>query len=349
MIKVGIIGTTGYGGLELTRLLVGHPEVEIKYIASNSYAGKLFSDIYPNYKGVLDVSLEEVDFEKIKATCDLVFTALPHGVSSKLIPNMYDGKLKIIDLSGDFRYDDINTYESWYETKHNSPKLNDKAIFGMPELNKEDIKKSLFIANPGCYTTCSILALAPVIEKEIIDDNNIYIDAKSGVSGAGRKESLAFSFSEVSDDFKAYGLANHRHTSEIEEKLSKLGNREIKLSFTPHLLPIKRGILATIYAPLKEVFKSYEEEDIIEIYKQYYKDQPFVVIHKKGSLPQIKYVAGSNFIHIGIKIDKRLNRLIIVSCLDNLVKGAAGQAIQNMNLIFGLDETTGLMNPGFYV
>lgn len=344
-IRAGVLGATGYAGIELVRLLLSHPEVEITYIVSNSYVGQKISEVYPHLKSVFELECSELDEEKAAALCDIVFTALPHGASKKVIPALYEKGLKIIDLSGDFRYDDVKVYETWYGESHPAPELLKKAVYGLPELHRSQIKKTDIIGNPGCYTTCSILGLAPLLAKGLCETKNIIIDAKSGVSGAGRGLAVDYHFCECTENMKAYKIATHRHTSEIEQELSNLAGEPIVLSFTPHLVPMKRGIFATCYANLKAPMQS---EELKKVYQDYYQGEYFVRVYQDG-LPESNHVAGSNFVDIGVSVDPRLNRAVIVSCIDNLIKGAAGQAVQNMNLLFGLEESAGLKNAGFYL
>lgn len=338
--NVSVIGATGYSGAELMRILSAHPKVNITHAVSKSFAGKKMSDIYESFIAS-DYTLEELDIDAICADSDLVFTCLPHGTSSDVVPQLLSRGVKVIDLSGDFRYNDAAVYEKWYNLEHGAPHLLEQSVFGMPEMYRDKIRSANLIGNPGCYTTSAILALAPLLSAGLIDKNSIIIDAKSGVTGAGRSAKLPLLFTEVDETFKAYGLAAHRHTSEIEQELSIAADSEITLSFTPHLLPIKRGILSTIYASTT----AYEEQ--IKKAYEVYSSEPFV--HVVDGLPEIKHVAGSNNCAIGFKIDKRLNRIIIVSCIDNLVKGAAGQAVQNMNIICGFDESEGLNKIGWYL
>ena len=344
MIRVGVLGATGYAGAELVRLLCAHKNVEITSLASKTYAGQKMSDVMPSLRGICDIVLEEADAERASEKCDVVFTALPHGVSHKVIKELYEKGLKVIDLSGDFRYNDLNVYKEWYGVEHACPELLEKSVYGLCELHRDEIKKSSLIGNPGCYTTCSILGLAPLLKEGIVETKNIIIDAKSGVSGAGRSLSLQTHFAECTETMKAYKIATHRHTSEIEQELSILANEEIILSFTPHLVPMKRGILVTEYANLK---KPYTKEELLDIYKNFYKGEKFVRI--LDTLPEIKNVTGSNYVDISLTVDKRLNRVIVVAVIDNLIKGAAGQAIQNMNQLFDLPEYEGLDRPGYYV
>ena len=344
MFTAAVLGATGYAGIELVRLLSNHPEVEIKMLVSHSFVGQKISDVYQNFRGVLDLECEELDVDKA-AACDVVFTALPHGASKQVIPQLYEKGAHIIDLSGDFRYDDPDVYAKWYGEEHSSPELLKKSVYGLCELHRDKIKNTRLVGNPGCYTTCSILGLAPLLAKGIVKSDNIIIDAKSGVTGAGRSSALDYSFCECTENSKAYKIGTHRHTSEIEQELSKLAGEEIMLSFTPHLIPQKRGILATLYANLKEEKTT---EELIKLYKDYYKDEYFVRVYENG-LPETNHVAGSNFVDIGLVVDKRLKRVVVSSAIDNIGKGAAGQAVQNMNILFGLDEKTGLSGAGFYL
>lgn len=346
MIKVGILGATGYAGIEVVRLLISHPEIQITRIISQSFVGKRVSDVYPNLKGVCDLECSALDEDDIADNCDLVFTALPHGASKTVIPSLFRKGLKIIDLSGDFRYNDPEVYEKWYDEPHSAPEVLAESVYGLCELHRDEIKKHTLVGNPGCYTTCSIMALAPLVANKVVDTKNIIIDAKSGVTGAGRSASLPNIYCEVNESLKAYKIATHRHTSEIEQELSILADEDIILSFTPHLVPMQRGILATCYANLNQDISA---ESLVNMFRKFYKGEPFVRIYESGSLPEIKHVAGSNYVGLGLVVDERLNRVIIVSCIDNLVKGAAGQAIQNMNIICGFDEKTGLESVGMYL
>lgn len=346
MIKVGILGATGYAGIETVRLLLKHPHVEVVRVVSKSYAGQKLSDIYPNLRGICDLLCAELDVEDIAQSCDVVFTALPHGASKEVIPALYEKGLKIIDLSGDFRYNNIKIYEKWYGQPHSAPELLTQSVYGLCELHRDEIPKHRLVGNPGCYTTCSILGLAPLVANKICDTKNLIIDAKSGVTGAGRGLNLPNLFCECTETMKAYKIATHRHTSEIEQELSLLAGEDIMVSFTPHLAPMKRGILATCYANLTEKKNT---EEIVDLYREFYQNEEFVRVYPAGELPEVKHIAGSNYIGIGAVVDERLNRAVIVSCIDNLVKGAAGQAVQNMNLLFDLAENTGLTDAGLYL
>jgi len=346
MIKASVMGATGYAGIELVRILFSHPEVEIAHLCSKSFAGQPLSSVYQNFRGYDDIILENLTPEEVAKDSDVVFTALPHGASKEVIPKLCELGVKVIDLSGDFRYNDVKVYEKWYGQEHSSPELLEKSVYGLCELHREEIKKADLIGNPGCYTTCSILALAPAVDAGIIDNQSIIVDAKSGVTGAGRGVALDYHFCECTENAKAYKIGTHRHVSEIEQELSLIAGEEITMSFTPHLIPLKRGIIATCYANLK---KDISTAEVVDIYKKYYKDEFFVRVYDEGELPETNHVAGSNFVDIGIKSDLRVKRLVVVSCIDNIYKGAAGQAVQNMNLVFGLGERTGIENPGFYL
>lgn len=338
MIKAGIVGATGYAGQELTQLLYRHPEVKIIYLSSNSYAGQKFSDVYPHYKGFIDFTLiKPSEAMDRMSELDIIFTALPHGTSFDYAAKALEAGIKIVDLGADFRLDDIDIFEKWYKTEHLAKNLIDKAVYGLPELWKEDIKKSQLIANPGCYTTASILALSPALKHKLIDPSSIIVDAKSGVTGAGRKPNISLMLAECGESVKAYGIASHRHTPEIEQELSKVFGDKLNLTFTPHLMPMQKGILATCYATLNT---SVEEADIYNYYKTFYSDAPFVRIRE--GLLETRFVKDTNYCDISIKVDNRNKRLVVTSAIDNLIKGASGQAVQNMNLIFGLDEKEGL-------
>ena len=345
MIKAAVLGATGYAGIELVRILSNHPEVSIEFLGSHSFSGKKISEVYHNFEHILATECNEIDFDKI-GECNVAFTALPHGASKSVIPKLIEKGLKVIDLSGDFRYDDVKVYEKWYKEEHSCPELLKESVYGLCELHRDKIKGASLIGNPGCYTTCSILGAAPLMKSGIGNTKNIIIDAKSGVTGAGRNSALPYSFCECTENTKAYKVATHRHTSEIEQELSKLAGEEIMLSFTPHLIPQKRGILSTIYINLN---KKCTQEEITALYEDFYKDEFFVRVCACGTLPETKNVSGSNFVDIGVVVDERLNRAVVVSAIDNIVKGAAGQAVQNMNLMFGLPEGEGLTFPGFYL
>ena len=345
-IHVGIMGATGYAGLELTRILSGHPSVTIAKLGSTSYAGKKVMELYPQLSSLHDRVYEETDSEKWAASCDVIFTCLPHEASVEAVAAFEPYGKPVIDFSGAYRYDDPDVYARSYQPPHAHPDLLRRAVYGLTELYRDQVKTADIIANPGCFTTCSILALTPVIASGIVDPDTIIIDAKTGVSGAGRKPSQALHFPETHDNCKAYKVAAHRHTSEIEQELSKTAGKPLGISFTPHLLPVNRGILETIHCTLP---KAVSHADVMAAYRKYYGDEPFIKLYPEGSLPELKHVVGSNELHIGFVVDARLNRLLIFSALDNMIKGAAGQAVQNMNVRFGLPETTGLLSPAWYL
>ena len=340
MIKVGIIGATGYAGNELVRILVNHPEVEIKWLGSKSYDGEKYSDIYRNTFEIIDGICTAKTLEEISEDVDVIFTATPQGYLAGLLTDKVLENAKIIDLSADFRLKDVDIYEEWYKIDHKRPDLIDEAVYGLCEINRDKITpETRIIANPGCYTTTSILTLYPMVKEGVIDPNTIIIDAKSGTTGAGRKAVTANLFCEVNESMKAYGVGTHRHTPEIEEQLGYACGLDIKLIFTPHLVPMNRGIIATCYANLS---KDISEEEIRDIYNKYYKDEKFVRVLDKGVVPETRFTKGSNYVDVNFFIEKRTNRLIMIGTLDDIVKGAAGQAVQNMNILFGLKEDTGL-------
>lgn len=339
MIKAGIIGATGYAGGELVRLLQGHKNVEIKWYGSRSYIDKKYYEVYQNMFEIVDDTCLDDNMEALAEQVDVIFTATPQGLCASMVNEEILSKVKIIDLSADFRIKDVKVYEEWYKIHHPSPEFIDEAVYGLCEINREKVKKARLVANPGCYTTCSILTCYPLVKEGLIDPDTLIIDAKSGTSGAGRGAKIDNLFCEVNENMKAYGVANHRHTPEIEEQLGYAAGHEILLNFTPHLVPMNRGILATAYAKLtKEV--TYEE--VKAVYDKYYKNEKFVRVLEKDMYPQTKWVEGSNYVDVNFKIDPRTHRIIMMGAIDNLVKGAAGQAVQNMNLMFGEEETEGL-------
>ena len=339
-IRVGIIGATGYAGQEIVRILSNHPQAEIVTLASHSYAGKPYSSVYPNHRSIHDVVCAEEDMEELAEQADVIFLALPHGLASAKVTEEILKKCKIIDLGADFRLKDPAVYEQWYKTEHHGKELLAKeAVYGLCEWNREQIRTTRLLANPGCYTTCSILSLSPLVAEGMIQNDSIIIDAKSGVSGAGRGAKLENLYAEVNESIKAYGVGTHRHTPEIEEQLGYRAGENITLTFTPHLVPMNRGILATEYAKLT---KDVTWEEVKAVYDKYYANEKFVRVLEKDVYPETKWVEGSNYVDIGFKIDPRTNRIIMMGAIDNLVKGAAGQAVQNMNLLFGLPEDEGL-------
>ena len=339
MIKVGIIGATGYAGSELVRILLGHKDVEIKWYGSRSYIDKKYASIYQNFFQLVDANCMDDNMEVLADQVDVIFTATPQGLCASLVNEEILSKVKIIDLSADFRIKDVKVYEEWYKLEHKSPQFIEEAVYGLCEINREAVKKARLVANPGCYTTCSILTCYPLVKEGIIDPNTIIVDAKSGTSGAGRGAKVDNLFCEVNENMKAYGVATHRHTPEIEEQLGYACGEKITINFTPYLVPMNRGILATAYASLK---KDVTYEEVKAIYDKYYADEKFVRVLEKDVCPQTKWVEGSNYVDVNFKIDPRTNRIIMMGAIDNLVKGAAGQAVQNMNLMFGLKESEGL-------
>ena len=339
MIKVGIIGSTGYAGAEIVRLIQQHKEAEVVWFGSRSYVDEKYADVFKNMFQIVDAKCMDDNIEALADQVDVIFTATPQGFLASVINENILGKTKIIDLSADFRIKDVKIYEKWYGIEHKSPQFIEEAVYGLCEVNRDKIKGARLIANPGCYTTCSILTAYPLAKEGIIDMRTLIVDAKSGTSGAGRGAKVPNLFCEVNENMKAYGVASHRHTPEIEEQLGYASGENVTISFTPHLVPMNRGILATEYATLK---KDVTGEEVKAIYDKYYADEKFVRVLGEGVCPETKWVEGSNYVDIGFKLDPRTNRIVMMGAIDNLVKGAAGQAVQNMNLLFGLPESEGL-------
>lgn len=344
MVKVGIIGATGYAGNELVRLLMGHKDVEIMWYGSRSYIDKKYAEVYQNMFEIVEDTCLDDNMEELASKVDVTFTATPQGFLAGVLTEEILSKVKIIDLSADFRIKDVKTYEKWYKIEHKSPQFIEEAVYGLCEINRDKVKGARLIANPGCYTTCSILTAYPLVKEGLIDPDTLIIDAKSGTSGAGRGAKLPNLFCEVNENMKAYGVTNHRHTPEIEEQLGYAAGKEIMVNFTPHLVPMNRGILATEYATLNKkadgTLPTYGE--VKAVYDKYYKNEKFVRVLEKDICPETKWVEGSNYVDVNFKIDERTGRIVMMGALDNLVKGAAGQAVQNMNLLFGFDEAEGL-------
>ena len=344
MVKVGIIGATGYAGNELVRLLMGHKDVEIMWYGSRSYIDKKYAEVYQNMFEIVEDTCLDDNMEELASKVDVIFTATPQGFLAGVLTEEILSRVKIIDLSADFRIKDVRTYEKWYKIEHRSPQFIEEAVYGLCEINRDKIKGARLIANPGCYTTCSILTAYPLVKEGLIDPDTLIIDAKSGTSGAGRGAKLPNLFCEVNENMKAYGVTNHGHTPEIEEQLGYAAGKEIVVNFTPHLVPMNRGILATEYATLNKkadgTLPTYEE--VKAVYDKYYKNEKFVRVLEKDICPETKWVEGSNYVDVNFKIDERTGRIVMMGALDNLVKGAAGQAVQNMNLLFGFDEAEGL-------
>lgn len=339
MIKAGIIGSTGYAGGELARLLLQRDDVEIIWYGSKSYVDQKYASIYQNMFQIVDDSCLDDNGEALAEKADVIFTATPQGFCASLMNEDILKKTKVIDLSADYRIKDVAVYEEWYKMEHKSPQFIEEAVYGLPEINREKIKNARLIANPGCYPTCSTLSIYPLVKEGLIDPNTIIIDAKSGTSGAGRGAKVDNLYCEVNENIKAYGVGVHRHIPEIEEQLSYGAGRPVTISFTPHLVPMNRGILITAYGTLT---KSVSYEEVKAIYDKYYAKEYFVRVLEKDVVPQTKWVEGSNFVDVNFKIDPRTNRVVMMGSMDNLVKGAAGQAVQNMNLLFGLPENKGL-------
>ena len=339
MIKVGIIGATGYAGGELVRILTGHKDAEIKWYGSRSYIDRKYAEVYQNMFQIVDAVCMDDNMEELASQVDVIFTATPQGLCASLVNEEILSKTKIIDLSADFRLKDVKVYEEWYKIQHKAPQFIEEAVYGLCEINREDVRKARLVANPGCYTTCSILTAYPLAKEGLIDMSTLIIDAKSGTSGAGRGAKLPNLFCEVNENIKAYGVATHRHTPEIEEQLGYAAGEKVVLNFTPHLVPMNRGNRATEYAKLT---KDVSWEDVKAVYDKYYASEKFVRVLDQDVCPETKWVEGSNYVDIGFKIDPRTNRIIMMGAIDNLVKGAAGQAVQNMNLMFGLEESEGL-------
>lgn len=341
MIKAGIVGATGYTGSELLRILALHPEVEISVVTSRSEQGKPVSTLFPNLRGYVDLPFTDPTVETL-TDCDVVFFATPHGVAQAMMSEFADADVKIIDLSADFRIKDIDLWEQWYKQPHGCPELVDQAVYGLPEVNRSDIQQAKLIACPGCYPTSIQLGFLPLLENGLIDPSRLIADAKSGVSGAGRGANVGTLLPECADSFKAYGVSGHRHSPEIRQGLNQMGSGDVNLTFVPHLVPMIRGIEATLYAELKPEHQSLSIEEIQTLFEARYKDEPFVDVMPLGSLPETRSVKGSNYCRLAIHRQPGSNTIIIVSVIDNLVKGASGQAVQNMNIAFGLEENMGL-------
>ncbi len=338
-IRVGVLGATGYTGVELVRLLLQHPNVTITTLTSERSAGEKYADVFPTFRGQCDLKLEKIHAKEVAKQTTMVFSCLPHQTSMHHVPTLIDYGSKVIDLSADFRLDKLKVFAEWYG-EHSAPSLLKEKTYGLPELNREAIKDAFLTANPGCYPTATILGLAPLLKEQLIVTSGIICDAKSGVSGAGRPPKQLNVYGEVNETLRPYGVDKHRHTPEIEQELSKLAAKDLLIRFTPHLIPMDRGILATIYAkPIKKM----STKDLLLVFEKFYGKEPFVRVLGEGQFPNTKHVRGTNYCDIGVHYDARMELIIITSAIDNLCKGAAGQAVQNMNLMSGLTETTGLM------
>lgn len=340
MIKVGIIGSTGYAGNEIVRLLIQRPDVKIIWYGSRSYIGQRYADIYRNFFQLVDSECFDDNLDELIDKVDVIFTATPQGLCSSLVSEEILNKVKIIDLSADYRIKDVAIYEKWYGIKHPTPEFIPEAVYGLCEINRDKIRYARIVANPGCYPTCSILSILPALRKGIIEPRSIIIDAKSGASGAGRGAKVQNLYCEINENIKAYGVSNHRHTPEIEEQLSYVAGENVMINFTPHLIPMNRGILVTAYASLAG---NVRYDDVKALYDECYADEQFVRVLDKDVVPETRNVHGSNYVDVNFMIDERTNRLIMMGAMDNLVKGAAGQAVQNMNIMFDIPENTGLL------
>ncbi len=343
--RVGLVGASGYVAYELMGVLCRHPHFTLTQLVSHSQAGKNLTDLMPAFKGILDLPLNALDPDQLADTCDFVITALPHGISSTVVPELLARGLRVLDHSGDFRYRDVSVYEAVYQLKHPRPDLLDQAVYGFPEGYRDQLADADLVANPGCYPTCSLIALMPLLKSGLIDPATIIIDASSGVSGAGRQHATAFSFCEAAESFRAYGAVGHRHTSEIEQEagLMTADQSPLKLTFTPHLAPMKRGLFATVYATLKP---GVDPQDLLASYQTTYANEPFVRVLPQGQLPDTKHVVHSNFADCTVLADPRTGTVKMLCAIDNLGKGAAWQAIQALNIMAGFDETAGLIQPG---
>lgn len=345
MINIGIIGVTGYTGGELLRLLINHPEAVVKKASSRSNQGNDVVKVHPHLMNNISLIEEQLNIEEFQRGLDVIFLALPHGLSADIVKEIDLNKVKVIDLGADFRLKESESYKFWYELDHSCPHLLNDAVYGLPELYKEQIKKTRLIANPGCYPTSVLLGLAPLIKNKLIKIDNIIVDSKSGVTGAGKTLSQQSHYPDMNDNLLAYKVGNHRHVAEIQQELGFLAEKDMEIIFTPHLIPMNRGILSTIYTDL---IKDINQQQLEQVYKDFYQDSPFVRVRDKTLLPQTKWVQGSNYCDIAPVLDQRTNKIIVISAIDNLVKGASGQAIQNMNLMFGLEETSGLKFAPMY-
>lgn len=345
-VAVGIVGASGYGGVQLVRLLADHPRVELVYLGGDSSAGKLFSALYPHLSHRFDLEIEAIDLERIAGRCDVVFLSLPNGLAYQMAPTLLEKGCKVLDLSADYRLTDLDVYKSWYGGERTDNEVASKAVYGLPELYRDRISSASLIGCPGCYPTASLLALAPLLKQGLIVPETAIIDAKSGTSGGGRQAKTHLLLAEADNSFAAYGVTRHRHTPEIEQICSDLAGHDVMVQFTPHLIPMVRGILATVYATLSD--PGLEREDLITIYNAFYRSSPWVKVLPSGVYPQTKWASGTNLCYIGVEVDPRTDRAVVLSAIDNLIKGQAGQAIQCLNLMMGWEETLGLPQLSFY-
>ncbi|MCC0179783.1 N-acetyl-gamma-glutamyl-phosphate reductase [Waterburya agarophytonicola K14] len=343
---IGIIGASGYGGVQLVRLLFEHPGVEIVYLGGDSSAGKKYGSIYPHLAHCINLSVETIDLDEVANRCEAVFLGLPNGLACDIAPVLIAKGCKVLDLSADYRFSNLDTYTDWYKKERTDNEIAAQAVYGLPELNRKQIKEAQLIGCPGCYPTASLLALAPLLKQGLIDPSTAIIDAKSGTSGGGRQGKINMLLAEADNSLGAYGVASHRHTPEIEQICSDLARQEVTVQFTPHLIPMARGILSTVYATLRD--PGLVREDLITIYNAFYRSSPFVTVLPNGVYPQTKWACGTNLAYIGIQVDPRTGRVIVLSAIDNLIKGQAGQAVQCLNLMMGWDEDMGLPKLAFY-
>lgn len=344
--RVGIVGASGYGGVQLVRLIRDHPQLDLVYLGGDSSAGKPFSDLYPHFSQATDLLIESVDVDTIADRCQVVFLSLPNGLAYQMAPRLLEKGCKVLDLSADYRFSNLETYKNWYGGDRADAETAAVAVYGLPELYRDRIKDAQLVGCPGCYPTASILALAPLLKQGMIVPNSAIIDAKSGISGAGRQAKTNLLLAEADNSVAAYGVARHRHTPEIESIGSDLAGQDILVQFTPHLMPMVRGILSTVYATLRD--PGLVREDLVTIYTAFYRNSPWVRVLPAGVYPQTKWAMNSNMCYLGVEIDQRTDRAIVISAIDNLLKGQAGQAIQCLNIMMGWDETLGLPELGFY-
>jgi N-acetyl-gamma-glutamyl-phosphate reductase len=345
-IAVGIIGASGYGGVQLVRLLMDHPQVEIVYLGGDSSAGKPYAELYPHLGHCLNLTIEPIDLDVVASRCQVVFLGLPNGLACDIAPNLIEKGCKVLDLSADYRFRDLETYIAWYKKERSDRAVAATAIYGLPELYRDEIRESQLIGCPGCYPTASLLALAPLLKQGLIVPETAIIDAKSGVSGGGRQAKTNLLLAEADNSLGAYGVTKHRHTPEIEQICSDLAGHEVRVQFTPHLIPMVRGILSTVYATLRD--PGLVREDLITIYTAFYRSSPFVKVLSNGVYPQTKWACGTNLCYIGVEVDPRTDRVIVMSAIDNLIKGQSGQAVQCLNLMMGWEEILGLPLLNFY-
>jgi N-acetyl-gamma-glutamyl-phosphate reductase len=345
-VPVGIVGASGYGGVQLVRLLMDHPEVEVVYLGGENSAGKSFASFYPQLAHAVNLQIEAVDPEIIAERCEVVFLSLPNGLACQIAPHLLEKGCKVLDLSADYRFADLATYTAWYGSERSDRAIAATAVYGLPELYRDRIAEAQLVGCPGCYPTASLLALLPLLKQGLIVPETAIIDAKSGASGGGRQGQVSLLLAEADNSLAAYGVTRHRHTPEIEQICSLIAGHEVTIQFTPHLVPMVRGILATVYATLRD--PGLVGDDLTTIYGAFYRNSPWVKICENGVYPQTKWASGSNLCYIGVEVDPRTGRVIVMSTIDNLIKGQAGQAIQCLNLMMDWDETLGLPKLGFY-